>query len=469
LVRAFFFELYLYTFFLKLYALNKKLSLTDCIMLIMGSMIGSGIFIVPAAMSAELQSPTMLIVAWVVTALLTLFAALSYGELAALMPKAGGQYIYLKESYNKLVGFLYGWTLFTVIQTGTIAAVAVAFAIYAGVFFPAISDHHILFELAGISVSTKQLLAIAIVWLLTYSNFKGIRTGALIQNVFTVTKIGALLFMIGAGFYFITTQPLVNINWQLPQQINTYNYWGIFCGALVGSIFSSDAWNNVTFTGGEIDNPRRNLPLSLAIGTLGVLLLYIFINYIYLYSIPFNDIATAKDGRVGTLLLNNIFGTIGLTIMAALIMISTFGCINGLTLSGARVYYAMANDGLFFKRASSLNKHHVPQFALIIQAIWTSLLTLSGSYGNLLDYVVIAVLIFYILTVAGVFILRKKQPDAERPYKVWGYPIVPALYMLMATFICINLVVFKPEYTLPGIGIVVLGIPVYYFINRRKS
>jgi len=469
LVRAFFFELYLYTFFLKLYALNKKLSLTDCIMLIMGSMIGSGIFIVPAAMSAELQSPTMLIVAWVVTALLTLFAALSYGELAALMPKAGGQYIYLKESYNKLVGFLYGWTLFTVIQTGTIAAVAVAFAIYAGVFFPAISDHHILFELAGISVSTKQLLAIAIVWLLTYSNFKGIRTGALIQNIFTVTKIGALLFMIGAGFYFITTQPLVNINWQLPQQINTYNYWGIFCGALVGSIFSSDAWNNVTFTGGEIDNPRRNLPLSLAIGTLGVLLLYIFINYIYLYSIPFNDIATAKDGRVGTLLLNNIFGTIGLTIMAALIMISTFGCINGLTLSGARVYYAMANDGLFFKRASSLNKHHVPQFALIIQAIWTSLLTLSGSYGNLLDYVVIAVLIFYILTVAGVFILRKKQPDAERPYKVWGYPIVPALYMLMATFICINLVVFKPEYTLPGIGIVVLGIPVYYFINRRKS
>ena len=438
-------------------------------MLIMGSMIGSGIFIVPAVMSAELKSPTMLILAWVVTAVLTLFAALSYGELAALMPKAGGQYIYLKESYNKLIGFLYGWTLFSVIQTGTIAAVGVAFAIYTGVFFPAISDQNVLFELGGVAVSTKQILAIIVVWLLTYSNFKGIRRGALVQNIFTVTKIGALLFMIGAGLYFIATQPAVKINWQLPEQINTYNYWGIFCGALVGSIFSSDAWNNVTFTGGEIENPKRNLPLSLAIGTLSVLLLYIFINYIYLYSIPFNDIATARDGRVGTLLLNNIFGTIGLTIMAALIMISTFGCINGLTLSGARVYYAMANDGLFFKRASSLNKNQVPQFALVIQAIWTSLLTLSGSYGNLLDYVVIAVLIFYILTVAGVFILRKKQPDAERPYKVWGYPIVPALYMLMATFICINLVVFKPEYTLPGIGIVVLGIPVYYLINWRKQ
>ena len=449
--------------------MNKKLSLNDCIMLIMGSMIGSGIFIVPAAMSIELQSPTMLIFAWVVTAILTLFAALSYGELAALMPKAGGQYIYLKESYNKLVGFLYGWTLFTVIQTGTIAAVAVAFAIYSGVFFPIISDQNILFELAGITVSTKQLLAIVIVWLLTYSNFKGIRTGALIQNIFTITKIGALLFMIGAGLYFIATQPAVNINWQLPAQINTYNYWGIFCGALVGSIFSSDAWNNVTFTGGEIDNPKRNLPLSLAIGTLGVLLLYIFINYIYLYSIPFNDIATAQDGRVGTLLLKNIFGTIGLTIMAGLIMVSTFGCINGLTLSGARVYYAMANDGLFFKKASSLNKNNVPQFALVIQAVWTSILTLSGSYGNLLDYVVIAVLIFYILTVVGVFILRKKLSNLERTYKVWGYPIVPALYVIMATFICINLIAFKPEYTIPGIGIVVLGIPVYYLINLKKK
>ena len=438
-------------------------------MLIMGSMIGSGIFIVPAAMSAELQSPTMLILAWLVTAVLTLLAALSYGELAALMPKAGGQYIYLKESYNKLIGFLYGWTLFTVIQTGTIAAVAVAFAIYSGVFFPIISDHNILFEFAGITVSTKQILAIVIVWLLTYSNFKGLRAGTLIQNVFTITKIGALLFMIGAGLYFIATQPAVNINWQLPAQISTYNYWGIFCGALVGSIFSSDAWNNVTFTGGEIDNPKRNLPLSLAIGSLGVLLLYIFINYIYLYSIPFNDIATAQDGRVGTLLLKNIFGTIGLTIMAGLIMVSTFGCINGLTLSGARVYYAMANDGLFFKKASSLNKNNVPQFALVIQAVWTSILTLSGSYGNLLDYVVIAVLIFYILTVVGVFILRKKLSNLERTYKVWGYPIVPALYVIMATFICINLIAFKPEYTIPGIGIVVLGIPVYYLINLKKK
>lgn len=448
--------------------MSKKLSFKDSVMLIMGSMIGSGIFIVPAAMSAELESPTMLILAWGVTAILTLFAALSYGELAAMMPKAGGQYIYLKESYNKLVGFLYGWTLFTVIQTGTIAAVAVAFAIYTGVFFPSISDTNTVFTLFGLAVSTKQILAIVVVWLLTFSNFTGLRTGALVQNIFTVTKIGALLFMIGAGLYFITAQPSVSINWQLPQSINTYNYWGIFCGALVGSIFSSDAWNNITFTGAEIENPKRNLPLSLVVGTLGVLLLYIFINFIYVYSIPFNDIATAQNGRVGTLLLNNIFGQIGVTIMAALIMISTFGCINGLTLSGARVYFAMAKDGLFIKQASSLNKHNVPQFALITQAIWTSILTLSGSYGNLLDYVVIAVLIFYILTVVGVFILRKKQPHVERTYKVLGYPIVPIIYVLMATFICINLLIYKPEYTLPGIGIVLLGIPVYFLINKKE-
>ncbi len=451
--------------------MNKKLSLLDCVMLIMGSMIGSGIFIVPAAMSNELQSPTMLIFAWVVTAILTIFAALSYGELAAMMPKAGGQYVYLKEAYNKLFGFLYGWTFFTVIQTGTIAAVAVAFAIYSGVFFPAISDANVLLDLGVVKVSSKQVLAIVIVWLLTFSNFKGIKTGAWIQNVFTIAKIGALFFMIGAGIYYISTQPAVSINWTIPQEASTYGYWGIFCGALVGSIFSSDAWNNVTFTGGEINNPKRNLPLSLVTGTAGVLLLYIFINYIYLYSLPFDTIAHAENGRVGTLLLNTIFGQVGLVVMSGLIMVSTFGCINGLTLSGARVYYSMALDGLFFNKAATLNKNNVPQFALIIQAIWTSLLTLSGSYGNLLDYVVIAVLIFYILTVAGVFILRKKQPQIERPYRVWGYPFVPALYITMALFICINLMVFKPSYTLPGIGIVLLGIPVYFVaaaLNKNR-
>lgn len=425
-------------------------------------MIGSGIFIVPASMSKDLQSPTMLIFAWIVTAVLTLLAALSYGELAAMMPKAGGQYVYLKEAYNKLFGFLYGWTFFTVIQTGTIAAVAVAFAIYSGVFFPGINDTNILLDLGIVEISSKQILAIVVVWLLTWSNFRGIKLGALVQNVFTAAKIGALLFMIGAGVYFISEQPPVDINWSIPENITQYSFWGVFCGALVGSIFSSDAWNNVTFTGGEINNPQRNLPLSLITGTASVLLLYIFINYIYIYSLPFDAIANAEKGRVGSLLLETIFGQVGLVVMSGLIMVSTFGCINGLTLSGARVYYSMAQDGLFFKKAASLNKNNVPQFALVIQAIWTSLLTLSGSYGNLLDYVVIAVLLFYILTVAGVFVLRKRQPLVQRTYKVWGYPVVPMLYIVMAVFICINLIVFKPLYTLPGIGIVLLGIPIYY-------
>ena len=435
----------------------------------MGSMIGSGIFIVPAAMSKDLQSPLMLILAWVVTAVLTIFAALSYGELAALMPKAGGQYVYLKEAYNKLFGFLYGWTFFTVIQTGTIAAVAVAFAIYSGVFFPAISGNIILIDVGLIQVSTKQVLAIAVVWLLTFSNFKGIKTGAWIQNVFTVAKIGALLFMIGSGIYYIYTKPSVAINWAIPDTITTYSFWGVFCGALVGSIFSSDAWNNVTFTGGEIAHPQRNLPLSLIAGTSGVLLLYIFINYIYLYSLPFDAIANAENGRVGSLLLETIFGQVGLMVMSALIMVSTFGCINGLTLSGARVYYSMALDGLFFKKAAALNKNNVPQVALVTQAIWTSLLTLSGSYNDLLDYVVVAVLLFYILTVGGVFALRIKQPNAERPYKVWGYPFVPIIYIAMAVFISLNLLLFKPQFTLPGIGIVLAGIPIYYLITVVKK
>lgn len=438
-------------------------------MLIMGSMIGSGIFIVPAAMSLELQSPAMLIFAWIVTTILTVFAALCYGELAAMMPKAGGQYVYLKEAYNRLIGFLYGWTFFTVIQTGTIAAVAVAFAIYTGVFFPYFDDANLIFTLGAVSVSTRQVLAVIIVWILTFSNFRGIKTGAIIQNIFTFTKIGALLFMIVAGIYFIINQPPALINWSLPAEVNTYHYWGIFCGALVGSIFSSDAWNNITFTGSEIEKPSRNLPLSLVTGTVSVLALYIFINYVYLYALPFSEIQTAKDGRVGTLLLNTIFGAGGMMVMAALIMVSTFGCINGLTLSGARVYYAMAHDGLFFKRAAALNKKDAPQYALVIQAIWTSVLTLSGNYGNLLDYVVIAVLVFYILTVAAVFVLRKKQPDAPRAYKVLGYPVIPAVYILLALFICINLLVYKTSYTLPGIGIVLLGIPVYYLLNKSNK
>jgi APA family basic amino acid/polyamine antiporter len=448
----------------------KKLSLTDCIMLIMGSMIGSGIFIVPAVMSSELQSPFMLIMAWVVTGIITIFAALNYGELAAQMPLAGGQYVYLKEAYGKLIGFLYGWTFFTVIQTGTIAAVAVAFSIYAGVFFPAINDTNQLFYIGTFSVSSKQVLAIGVVWFLTLSNFRGIKTGAYIQNTFTATKIMALLFMIGVGVYYISTHEAVAVDWSLPPNSFSLNYLGIFCGALVGSIFSSDAWNNVTFTGSEINRPKRNIPLSLTIGTGSVLLLYIFINYIYIYVIPFNNIQTVQDGRVGTLLLQTTLGSFGMLLMAALIMVSTFGCINGLTLSGARVYYAMAKDGLFFKRAATLNNKQVPQFALICQAVWTSLLTLTGSYSNLLDYVVIAVLIFYILTVAAIFVFRKRKKNqvTENEYQVPGYPFTPLLYLLMALIICVNLVIFKPTFTLTGILLVIAGVPVFYGTYLKK-
>jgi APA family basic amino acid/polyamine antiporter len=446
---------------------SKKLSLLDCTMLIIGSMIGSGIFIVPAAMSRDLGSPFMLLLAWFVTALLTLFAALSYGELAAMMPKAGGQYVYLREAYNPLFGFLYGWTLFTVIQTGTIAAVAVAFAKFSGVFFSFISPENVVFQIGSFTVQTQQILAIAIVWLLTFSNFRNVKSGAFLQNIFTFTKIGAIVFMIGAGLYFALTHDTIAQDYSIPSQTSSYSYWGIFCVALVGSIFSSDAWNNVTFTGSEIEKPERNLPLSLVMGTTIVLVIYMFINWVYLQVLSFDAIQHAENDRVGTVMLQTVFGDVGMYLMAALIMISTFGCINGLTLSGSRVYYAMAKDKLFFAKAGTLNQNDSPQFALIIQAIWTSILTLSGSYGDLLDYVVFAVLIFYVLTVAGIFVLRHKQPNAPRPYKVFAYPYLPAIYILLASFICINLLLYKPDYTYPGLGIVLLGIPVYYLIKKK--
>jgi APA family basic amino acid/polyamine antiporter len=448
---------------------NKKLTLLDSIMLIMGSMIGSGIFIVPAAMSRDLGSPLLLVAAWIVTAILTWFAALSYGELAAMMPKAGGQYVYLREAYNKLTGFLYGWTLFTVIQTGTIAAVAVAFAKFSGVFWSDISDQQVLFQVGKFSISTLQLLAIAIVWLLTFSNFLSVKNGAWVQNIFTFTKIGAVVFLIVAGGWYAFTQATHEVEWTWTGNQTGYDYIGVFCVALVGSIFSSDAWNNVTFTGSEIENPARNLPLALITGTGLVLAVYFIMNLVYIQALPFTDIQQAPSDRVGTQLLKTVFGDIGMYVMAAFIMISTFGCINGLTLSGGRVYYAMAKDGLFLPGATRLNKHQSPQFALTIQAVWTSLLTLTGSYGDLLDYVVFAVLLFYILTVGGVFIMRFKYPDLVRTYKVWGYPFVPIIYILMASFICINLLIYKPDFTYPGLGIVLLGIPVYYLMNLKKK
>ena len=437
-------------------------------MLVMGSMIGSGIFIVSAGMSRDLGSVENLLLAWVLTGVLTLLGALSYAELGAAMPKAGGQYVYLKEAYGKLFGFLYGWTLFTVIQTGTIAAVGVAFAKFTGVLFPVISEHNILFELGKFHISTVQVLGILVVWLLTLSNFREVKHGAFVQNLFTLSKIIALLFVIVAGFYFVVNSP--NIQWHFNRSNIGFSQIGIgvFSAALVGSIFSSDAWNNITFTAGEIEKPEKNLPRSLLLGTGGVTLLYLMSNLVYVNALPLDSIKNAEFDRVGTLLMQTVFGPVGSVLMALLIMVSTFGCINGLTLSGARVYYAMAHDGYFLKQAAVLNKNHSPQKALTMQALWASVLTLSGSYGDLLDYVVFAVLLFYILTVAAVFVLRKKQPDLVRPYQVFAYPFVPALYILMASVICISLLIYKPDYSYPGLAIVLAGVPVYYWIQKKN-
>jgi APA family basic amino acid/polyamine antiporter len=446
----------------------KKLSLFDSSMIVMGSMIGSGIFIVSSGMARDLGSPMYLILAWVVTAILTLLAALSYGELAASMPKAGGQYVYLKEAYGPLFGFLYGWTLFTVIQSGTIAAVAVAFAKFSAILFPVFSENNVMLQVANFKISAAQILGIVVIWTLSLSNFREIKSGALIQNIFTSAKIIALVFVIIAGLYFVLNHAGDAIN-SSSNIIETSpgSSIGVFCAALVGSIFSSDAWNNITFTASEIDKPEKNVPRSLLIGTGSVLLIYILINLIYVNALPFEAIKNVPSDRVGTLLMQTVFGDMGSVLMAVLIMVSTFGCINGLCLSGARVYFAMAKDQLFFKQAEKLNKNQSPQYALIIQAIWASLLTLSGSYGDLLDYVVFAVLLFYILTVSALFVLRKKQADLPRPYKVFAYPYLPALYIIMASVICVSLLIYKPNYTYPGLAIVLAGIPVYFGVRKR--
>lgn len=449
--------------------MNKKLNLLDSTMLVIGSMIGSGVFIVSAGMLRDLGSVENLLLAWIVTGVLTLFAALSYAELGAAMPKAGGQYIYLKEAYGKMYGFLYGWTLFTVIQTGTIAAVAVAFAKFSGLLFPVISEKNVLLEIGAFKFTTVQLLGIVVLWTLTISNFREVKKGAFIQNLFTISKIIALLFVILAGVYFVANAETSQWSWDWSKLSFQGIGIGLFSAALVGSIFSSDAWNNITFTAGEIDKPEKNLPRSLLLGTGAVTLLYISCNLIYVKALSADQITHAEFDRVGTLLMSTVFGETGAYLMAILIMISTFGCLNGLTLSGARVYYAMAKDGYFLSSAAQLNKNESPQKALVMQAVWTSILTLSGSYGDLLDYVVFAVLLFYILTVAGVFVLRHKQPNLNRPYKVFAYPIVPAVYIIMASIICVSLLIYKPNYSYPGLLIVLLGVPVYYWMRRKEK
>ncbi len=451
--------------------LTKGLGLIDSTTLVMGSMIGSGVFIVAADISRQVQSPGLMMMTWFVTAALTLIAALSYGELAAAMPHAGGQYIYLREAFGPLYGFLYGWTLFTVIQTGTIAAVAVAFAKYAGVFFPWISDQNYLLGAGRIGITSQQLTAISIIVFLTWSNTRGLRTGATVQNVFTVAKVAAILGLIGAGFLVGRNPAAVASNFNGFWRNAAWNFDAVrLVGvAMVGSLFSSDAWNNVTFTAGEVRNPRRNLPLSLALGVSVVSALYILTNLVYLNVLTFDAIQHAAKDRVAAAAAEHMLGPVALQVMAAAIMISTFGCVNGLTLAGARVYYAMAKDKLFFRRAVQLNpKTGAPVFSLVVQCGWSVALTLTGSYNDLLDYVIFAVLLFYILTIAGLFVLRRTRPDMDRPYKAFGYPVLPAIYIFAAGLIEILLLVYKPNYTWPGLIIVLLGLPVY-FIWRRKA
>lgn len=488
----------------------RGLGLLDSTMIVAGSMIGSGIFIVSADIARQTGSAGGLLLTWIITGILTIFAALSYGELAAMMPKAGGQYVYLRESYSPLWGFLYGWTLFLVIQTGTIAAVAVAFARFLGILIPSISPTSWIIPPINltsgyaVSLSVQQLVAILLIIFLTILNTQGLKLGKWIQNLFTSAKTLSLLVLILLGIFIGGAAGTFSANWAnlftpqnaavikpdfafLPEVSITSGLFGlivVFGVAQVGSLFSSDAWNNITFTAGEVKEPQKNIPLSLALGTGLVITLYILANFAYLATLSLTEIQNAPEDRVGTAALQVIFGGIGATIMAVAIIISTFGCNNGLVLAGARVYYAMAKDNLFFKATGKLNKNHVPAFALILQCVWACLLVLprtrSGKfapegyedygnlYGALLDYVVFAVLIFYILTIIGLFILRKTRPDAERPYRAFGYPVIPAIYIVAATVISLVLLFYKPATSLPGLAIVLSGIPVY-FIWRNLS
>lgn len=472
----------------------RTLNLFDTVMLVSGSMIGSGIFIVSADMSRSLGSPFWLLIAWVLSGIITLFAALSYGELAGMMPEAGGQFVYLKRAYGKLTAFTYGWTVFMVIQTGVIAAVAVAFAKFSGVFFDVFDEKNILFQAGSFKISSAQLLAIGSIAFLTWLNAQGIKNGKAIQRVFTSAKLIALFGLIILAIVLGLKTDMLAQNFSDPfsafktEVVNgsvvTSSIYGIgiFTAlgvAMIGSLFSSDAWNNVTFIAGEVKEPQRNIPMGLFIGTSLVTIIYVLANIAYLIILPIKGdpngqtvveqgLMFAQNDRVGTAALFMIFGNIAKYMMAALIMISTFGCNNGLILAGSRLFQSMAVDGLFFKSSGTLNKYGVPARALTLQAIWASVLCLSGSYGDLLDYATFASLIFYIITIAGLFVLRRKEPDTPRPYKAWGYPIIPLVYILLAGLICIDLLFFKTFNTGMGVLMIFLGVPVFYLFKRRN-
>jgi APA family basic amino acid/polyamine antiporter len=474
--------------------LKRSLGLIDATSLVAGSMIGSGIFIVTSAMARDIGSAAWLLVIWLVTGLITVAAALSYGELAGMMPKAGGQFVYIQRAYGRLVSFLYGWTVFTVIQTGVIAAIAVTFANYSAIFFPALDD--VIFTVGNnFTFTNSKLLAVFSIVLLTYINTKGVQSGKTVQLILTSAKLIALFALIILGLYVglktnILSENFTNM-WEASKTVVNPNgtitvtkltgmaILGAAGATIINSLFSSDAWNNVTFIAGEIKDPKKNIPRSLFLGTLIVTIVYILANVAYLALLPMhgnpsagdafsNGIMFASNDRVGTAAAGMIMGNISVFVMAALIMVSTFGANSGLILSGGRLFYAMAKDGLFFRQATELNKNQVPAKALWVQCIWASILAISGKFGDLLTYATFASLLFYILTIIGVFILRKKEPDTERPYKAFGYPFVPAIYIVVTVAICITLLVYDTFNTSLGLGIVALGIPVYYLVMNKK-
>ncbi len=498
---------------------HRELGLFDSTMLVAGSMIGSGIFIVSADIARDVGSAGWLMVVWLLTGLMTVIGALVYAELAAMMPQAGGQYVFLREAYSPLWGFLYGWTVFTVIQTGSIAAVGVAFAKFLGVVVPALGTDHILLRISDLdiswsfpmpwmdeplvffqrqefTISAGQLVAVVVVALLTYVNCRGVEAGKRVQNAFTVAKTAGLLALILVGLTVAMNLDVIRANFaDLWSGIHdTSRFLGVqrlvpvgegmiiamvLGGAMVGSLFSSDAWNNITFTAGEIKDPRRNLPRSLVLGTVLVIGLYLLANVAYLTALPIagspegltpleRGIAHAKDDRVGTAVLELASPNLGVALMALAIMISTFGCVNGMTLMGARLYYAMAQDRLFFQAVGRLNGRGVPAVGLILQGVWSAVLVFTGTYSELLDYVIFAALFFYVLTAVGLFILRRKQPHLERPYRTWGYPVIPALYAVLCALVMVDLLVVKPVYTWPGLILVLSGIPVYWLWRMRS-
>lgn len=474
---------------------KREIRLFDAIMIVTGGMIGSGIFIVSADIARLVGSAGWLLLAWVLAGFITIIAALSYGELSSMFPNVGGQYVYLREAYNKMIAFLYGWTLFLVIQTGVIAAVAMAFARFTGVFFPWFSETNVLFTVGGFSFTTVQLLAVSVLLLLNFINSKGVKSGKWIANIFSSTKILALLALIGLGIAFGMDAAVVQANfanlWEA-QQVTAATAAtpvalegsGLLIAvglAMIGTMFSSDCWNVIGFSGDEIVNPKRTIVLSMVIGTVVVTLLYVLVNVVYLLVLPLQGspegtsvlsrgIQFAADDRVGTAVAEAVGGPKATYFIALLIMVSTFGCINTVMLSGARVYYTIARDGLFFQQLARLNKHGVPAVALYCQTTWACILCLSGKYGDMLNYVMFAVLLFYIITIIGIFILRRTQPDRPRPYKAVGYPVLPAIYIILTSGICLVLLLFQPAYAGAGLILVGLGIPVYYiFRNQFKE